>query len=206
MTNEQPIDDFDRGIAGVARVYGEADVTIDDIIEQVVLPNEGGYVNDSRDAGGATNFGITEAVARQNGYTGPMRDMPRSFAVEVYRRRYADAPGFTAIGAISMPVARELIDTGVNMGPKVAATFLQRALNGLNRNGQDYADITVDGDAGPATRAALSAYLAKRGPEGEKRLLALLNAEQGERYLSLAEGRAANEAFLYGWLARIEAA
>jgi len=181
-------------------------MTIDDIIEQVVLPNEGGYVNDSRDAGGETNFGITISTARQNGYDGPIRSMPRSFAIEVYRRRYADAPGFTAIGAISMPVARELIDTGVNMGPKVAATFLQRALNGLNRNGTDYADLIVDGQAGPATRAALTAYLAKRAAEGERRLLALLNAEQGERYLSLAEGRAANETFLYGWLARIMAA
>lgn len=181
-------------------------MTIDDIIANVVLSNEGGYVNDSRDAGGETNFGITVATARQQGYAGPMRDMPRSFAIEVYRRQYADAPGFTAIGAISMPIARELIDTGVNMGPKVAATFLQRALNGLNNQGRDYADLIVDGSAGAATRAALSAYLAKRGAEGERRLLALLNAEQGERYLTLAEGRAANEAFLYGWLARIEAA
>lgn len=181
-------------------------MTIEDIIEQVVLPNEGGYVNNAADKGGATNFGITEATARQQGYTGDMRAMPRSFAIEVYRRQYADAPGFTAIGAISMPIARELIDTGVNMGPKVASTFLQRALNGLNNGGRDYPDLIVDGQAGAATRAALSAFLAKRGAEGERRLLALLNAEQGERYLSLAEGRAANEAFLYGWLNRILAA
>lgn len=180
-------------------------MTIDDIIEQVVLPNEGGYVNNAADAGHETNFGITIATARQQGYSGPMREMPRSFAIEVYRRQYADAPGFTAIGAISMPVARELIDTGVNMGPKVAATFLQRALNGLNNQGRDYADLVIDGVAGAATRAALTAFLTKRGPEGERRLLALLNAEQGERYLSLAEGRQANEAFLFGWLARVAA-
>lgn len=178
--------------------------TIDSIIEDV-LRTEGGYVNDARDAGGETNFGITIATARQNGYTGPMRNMPRDFAKEVYRRQYVVAPGFDKIAGISMPIAAELVDTGVNMGQKVAATFLQRALNGLNSQGRDYADIAVDGMAGAGTRAALQAYLAKRGTTGEQRLLTLLNALQGARYLELAEGRAANEAFLYGWLARVAA-
>ncbi len=178
--------------------------TLDDVIEDV-LRNEGGYVNDARDAGGETNFGITIATARQNGYAGTMRDLPRDLAKEIYRRRYVVAPGFDKIAGISMPIAAELVDTGVNMGQKVAATFLQRALNGLNNQGRDYADITVDGMAGPGTRAALQAYLAKRGSTGEARLLALLNALQGARYLELAEGRAANEAFLYGWLARVAA-
>ncbi|MGJ3625940.1 glycosyl hydrolase 108 family protein [Sphingomonas sp. MMS24-JH45] len=36
-----------------------------------VLANEGGYANDPRDAGGETMFGITKAVARADGYTGP---------------------------------------------------------------------------------------------------------------------------------------
>lgn len=175
---------------------------IDTIIERV-LANEGSYANDARDAGGETNFGITIATARAQGYAGAMRDMPRSFAVEVYRRQYVTAPGFDRIAAISMPIAAELVDTGVNMGPKVPGQFLQRALNALNNGGKDYPDLVVDGACGPGTRAALGAFLAKRGPEGERRLLALLNALQGERYVSLAEGRAANEAFMYGWLARV---
>lgn len=179
-------------------------ITIDSVIDQVLV-NEGGYVNDARDAGGETNFGITIATARAQGYTGPMRDMPQSVAREVYRRQYVIAPGFDKIAAVSAPIAAELVDTGVNMGPKVAATFLQRALNVLNNGGKDYPDIVPDGAAGPATRGALSAFLAKRGAEGERRLLALLNALQGERYVSLAEGRGANEAFMYGWLARIVA-
>lgn len=179
-------------------------MTIDDVIS-AVLTNEGGYVNDARDAGGETNFGITVATARSQGYTGAMRDMPRSFAAEVYRRQYVVAPGFDKIAAASMPIAAELVDTGVNMGPKVAGTFLQRALNGLNNGGKDYADLLVDGNIGSATLIALKAYLARRGAEGERRLLALLNSLQGERYLSLCEGRVANEAFLYGWLQRIAA-
>lgn len=175
---------------------------IDTIIERV-LANEGSYANDARDAGGETNFGITIATARAQGYAGAMRDMPRSFAFEVYRRQYVVAPGFDRIAAISLPVAAELVDTGVNMGPKIAATFLQRSLNALNNGARDYPDLLVDGMAGATTAAALNAFLGRRGAEGERRLLALLNALQGERYVSLAEGRAANEAFLYGWLARV---
>ena len=129
--------------------------------------------------------------------------MPREFAIEVYRRQYVTAPGFDKVAMQSVPIAAELVDTGVNMGPKVAATFLQRALNGLNNGARDYADLVVDGNAGPTTLAALKAFLTKRGQLGEMRMLALLNALQGERYLSLAEGRAANETFLFGWLGRV---
>jgi lysozyme family protein len=87
------------------------------------------------------------------------------------------------------------------MGPAVAATFLQRALTALNRNGKDYPDLVPDGRIGPATLAALDAFLAVREKQGEIVLLRALEALQGERYLRLAERRPANEAFLYGWLA-----
>jgi lysozyme family protein len=173
--------------------------TIDAIIDDV-LRNEGGYVNDSRDAGGETNFGITVATARANGYTGKMRELPRAFAIEVYRRKYVVAPGFDKIAAMSARIGAELVDTGVNMGPKVAATFLQRALNALNNQARDYLDLAVDGAAGANTRLALNAYLNRRGAEGETVLLAALNGLQAERYISLAEARQANEAFVYGWL------
>jgi lysozyme family protein len=120
-------------------------VNVDQVIDGIIA-REGGYVNDSRDAGGETNFGITAATARSSGYAGAMRDMPRDFAVEIYRRRYVVAPGFDKIVPISQAIAAELVDTGVNMGPKVAAGFLQRALNAFNNQGRDYADIVADGD------------------------------------------------------------
>src|SRR5690349_7913824 len=95
-----------------------------------------------------------------------------------------------------------MFDTGVNMGPSVAITFLQRALTALNRNGEDYPNLVPDGRIGPQTLAALDGFLAVRGRKsGETVLLRALEALQGERYLRLAERRPANEAFLYGWLA-----
>lgn len=170
-----------------------------------LIGHEGGYSNHPDDPGGETMWGVTASVARANGYTGPMKDLTRDFARGVYNKQYVVAPGFDKIAAISPSIGAELVDTGVNMGPKVAAQFLQRALNGLNNQGKDYTDVLVDGAAGQKTRDALTAFLKKRGAEGERRLLMLLNALQGERYLSLSEGRSANEAFLFGWLARIAA-
>ena len=174
-------------------------MTIDDILAGV-LKNEGGYVNDPRDAGGETNHGITIGTARANGYTGSMKAMTRDTALAIYRSQYVIKPGFGLIANVSPRVAAELVDTGVNMGPAVAGRFLQRALNLVTDAG-----LAVDGVVGPASVGALKAFMAKRGKEGEDRLLALLNAFQGTRYAELAEGRSANRAFIYGWLARIAA-
>ena len=174
---------------------------VDGLIE-ALLDREGGYVANPADKGGPTCFGITEAVARAHGYAGSMRLMPREQAAAIYRRLYWLRPHLDEIAARSARIAAELFDTGANMGPAVAITFLQRVLTALNRNGKDYPDLTPDGRVGPATLAALDSFLAIRGKtSGEIVLLRALEALQGERYLRLAERRPASEAFLYGWLA-----
>jgi lysozyme family protein len=174
----------------------DVDGLINDLIER-----EGGYVSHPADRGGPTRFGITEAVARAHGYTGPIASLPRDEAAAIYRRIYWLKPGFDAIALRSERAAAELFDTGANMGPSVATTFLQRALTALNRNGQDYPDLVPDGRIGAETVSALDAFFAVRGSNGETVLLRAIEALQGERYLRLAERRPANEAFLYGWLA-----
>ena len=179
---------------------GEAS-TIDGLID-ALIDREGGYISHPSDKGGPTCFGITEAVARANGYAGAMRQLPRADAAAIYRRLYWLLPRFDEVAKRAPTIAAELFDTGVNMGPAVAATFLQRALTALNRNGADYADLLPDGRIGECTLAALDAFLAARGrTSGQTVLMRALEALQGERYLRLAERRPANEAFLYGWLA-----
>ena len=174
---------------------------IEELIDELI-EREGGYVHHPADKGGPTRFGITEAVARAHGYAGAMAELPREEAAAIYRRLYWLRPRFDQVADRCPKVAAELFDTGANMGPAVAATFLQRALTALNRGGKDYPDFTPDGRVGPATLAALVAFLDARGRKGgETVLLRALEALQGERYLRLAEKRPANEAFLYGWLA-----
>ncbi|MEZ0495294.1 glycoside hydrolase family 108 protein [Sphingomonas sp. IW22] len=174
----------------------DIDRLIDELIER-----EGGFINHPADRGGPTRWGVTEATARAAGYRGAMQDYPRAAAGSLYCARYWLAPRFDAVATRAPALAAELFDTGVNMGPAVAAGFLQRALTALNRTGRDYPDLAVDGRIGPQTLAALDRFLALREPGGETVLLKAVEAMQGERYLRLAERRPANEAFLYGWLA-----
>lgn len=177
------------------------EIIVDRLLDEL-LDREGGFVDHPADRGGPTRFGITEAVARAHGYRGAIRELPVEEARAIYRRIYWLKPRFDAVAGHSPEIATELFDTGVNMGPAVAVTFLQRALTALNRGGADFSDLVPDGCIGPATIAALERFLAVRGSEpGERVLMRALEALQGERYLRLAERRPANEAFLYGWLA-----
>ena len=173
---------------------------VDNIIDQL-LQVEGEYVNHPDDKGGPTRWGVTEAVAKEYGYIGDMKEFPLSTAKYIYTDRYWRKPGFNQIALMSSMIAEELFDTGVNMGPSIPSRWLQRWLNVFNRQEKDYKDIPVDGQLGIRTYSALRDYLLKRGTHGEKVMVSALNCSQGARYLELAEGREANESFVYGWIA-----
>ena len=175
-------------------------MNIEKLIDDVIAV-EGDYSDHPADRGGPTRWGVTEAVARAHGYRGDMRHFPRHEAAAIYKRKYWQRPAFDRVAAVAPRLAAELFDTGVNMGPGVATEFLQRALNALNRNQRDFGDIAVDRQIGGKTLAALLGFLQERRTNGEPVLLKAVEALQGARYISLAERRPANEAFLYGWLA-----
>ena len=63
---------------------------IDDLIDGVI-DREGGFVDHPADRGGATNWGITQAVARAEGYAGAMRGLPRGTAAAIYAHRHTVA-------------------------------------------------------------------------------------------------------------------
>lgn len=90
-----------------------------------VLPHEGGYVNHPRDPGGETNYGITVKVARANGYTGPMRDIPMSAVERIYRERYANPLRYD-----DLPAGLDycVLDYGINSGTGRAGKVLRRVL------------------------------------------------------------------------------
>jgi lysozyme family protein len=171
-----------------------------DAIDAPTAAAEGGYVNNPADPGGETNRGITVAVARQAGYAGRMIDLTAAQAKAIRRKLYWTDPGFDNVASVSVAVARELYDTGVNCGVGIAGQFLQRALNVLNRGGADYADVPVTGKVGPLTVAAMRALFARRAALAEPVLLTALNCLQGARYIQLAEARESLEAFEFGWL------
>jgi len=165
-----------------------------------VLGVEGGFVDDPKDSGGATRYGITERVARANGYTGEMRDLPIATAHQIAKRQYWDTLRLDDIAALSERVALELFDTGYNMGVSVAGRFLQRALNVLNDGGTRWPDIAVDGVVGPMTAHAFARLIQLRKGPGERAMLNALNAQQAVRYMEIAEARPRDERFVFGWL------
>lgn len=171
-------------------------LSVDQMVTNL-LEKEGGYVYHPNDTGKETNWGITIAVARKYGYTGPMKELPRSTAEKIYRQQYFIDPGFDRVYLLSPMIAEEMFDTGVNMGTSIPGPWLQRLLNVFNDAKQD---LVVDGKIGPATITALRLFLNKRGSDGEAVMVRGLNCLQGTRYVELAEKREQNRAFIYGWL------
>lgn len=103
------------------------------IIIGAVFALEGGYVSHPSDPGGPTNLGITERVARANGFRGDMRNLSRSEAFAIYEREYIRKPGFLPLVEIDPVVAEEVVDTGVNMGPARPTRFFRQAVNQVCR-------------------------------------------------------------------------
>lgn len=105
---------------------------------QTLIGNEGGYTVDD---GGATCWGITQAVARSWGYDGGMRMLPKETAQAIAYNRYWEPYQLDALPA---NVAFQVFDAVYNGGP--AIRWLQRAA-GMPVSEQD-------GAIGPKTIAA----------------------------------------------------
>lgn len=116
-----------------------------------LLGHEGGYSNHPSDPGGKTRYGVTEAVAREVGYRGDMRELPLDLAQRIYRERYWDV-----VQAESLPadVRYIVFDGAVNSGVVQSAKWLQRACG-----------VKDDGVVGPQTIRAANAL----SPDGLKR-------------------------------------
>ena len=116
-----------------------------------LLGHEGGYSDHKGDPGGKTRYGITEAVAREVGYRGDMRELPLDLAQRIYKDRYWDA-----VQAEHLPadIRYAVFDAAVNSGITQAAKWLQRACG-----------VKDDGVIGPQTIRAANAL----HPEGLKR-------------------------------------
>jgi lysozyme family protein len=112
-----------------------------------VLKHEGGFVQHSRDPGGATKFGITrETLSRVKNRPASIDDvrrLSRKEAMAIYRRLYWDV-----VRADELPPGLDLavFDLAVNSGPARAAKMLQAALG-----------VEADGIVGPVTLAAARA-------------------------------------------------
>ena len=165
---------------------------------------EGGYSNHADDLGGATRWGITEAVARRWGYEGEMVALPDSTALRIAEVWYWQALRLDEVDALYSELAWVLYDVGFNTGTSRAGVWLQRCLNVNNAQGTRYADVAVDGVVGDGTLRALRRYADLRGGRGEAVLITCVRGLQVAHYVSISEARPPNESFAYGWLRRAD--
>jgi lysozyme family protein len=152
--------------------------------------NEGGFAIDQ---GGHTNFGITQTAldaarkARPKAYPKTVEELTQELAADIYLNDYCPA-GFDQIA--SQRLGTVLFDMGVNAGPKRAALLMQQALQATG------AEVTVDGNIGPKTIAAMNAA-------DEDHLLGAYTNARIAFYTHLAEtDPAKNASSLKGWVNR----
>ncbi|MFZ6773019.1 glycoside hydrolase family 108 protein [Undibacterium sp. SXout7W] len=110
----------------------------DVVMDEDVLPAEGGYVNDLRDPGGETKFGISKRTYPNLNISGLTLDD----AKRIYKRDFWDV---LQLDGAPLSIARHLMDAAVNSGVQGAIRMLQRAVG-----------VADDGHVGPVTQAAIA--------------------------------------------------
>jgi lysozyme family protein len=164
-----------------------------------ILEREGGFVNDPKDPGGATMYGISLRFLQT--IDPAMADLDEDGDVDVddifalspelardfYRQFFYRNMGIDQYPA---PLGAAILDMGVNMGKLRAGRILQRA---LNRCG---AAVAVDGIVGPKTRTALMFF----DPMEVLRAVLLVRVFA---YADLCRKNPDLHRFLFGWVERV---
>jgi lysozyme family protein len=147
-------------------------------IKKVVL-REGGYVNDPKDPGGETKYGVSKKAY-------PNLDIARltvDEAIEIYKNDYWIP---ARVDSLSNELQGMYFDMVVNHGKSKAVKILQQACNNKNKK-----DIQVDGKIGPNTiKASLPLELDR------------LRAYRFYEYARLVMKKPSLEKFYYGWVRR----
>jgi lysozyme family protein len=151
----------------------------DEIIE-VVLEHEGGYVNDPKDPGGETNFGI----AKRSHPDVDIKNLTKEGAKEIYKEVYWDK---NKVESLPEYLWHIYFDMCVNQGKSRAVRIIQRAVNGKGGS------LDVDGGLGPMTIAAI---------DKSKVELGRVRAYRVKYYADLVTKKPDLERFYFGWFKR----
>ena len=149
----------------------------DEIIE-VVLEHEGGYVNDPKDPGGETKYGISKKAYPDI----DIKNLTVVDAKEIYKRDYWDK---NKVDSVPDELKHIYFDCCVNMGRSRAVKILQQSAVNKGKN------IKVDGGMGPNTIKAL------KGVELER-----VRAFRVRYYVELVNRKPDLEKFYFGWFRR----
>lgn len=162
---------------------------------QTVLKNEGGFVDDPRDAGGATQWGISLRFLHDPAIDGDfdgdgdedvedVRAMTREQAIALYRTVFWDA---LRLGEIrDQQLATKMLDLAVNVGKVAAVKILQRVVA-----------VAADGKLGDVTLGVVN--VCSTGEDVEN-LLSELRLEAIRYYASIPAAK--SQPYLRGWILR----
>ena len=163
-----------------------------------ILRQEGRFVNNPADPGGATNFGISlrwlvannllSVLEREEGDVtqsalNAVKSMTQGEAESFYRVQWWGQYGYGRI--LEQSVATKIFDTAVNIGPRTA-----------HRIAQEAAGAVADGVLGADSIMALNAQ------KGSPLLIHALQDRQMAYYNALVARNPHLEEFLVGWRAR----
>ena len=161
----------------------------------IVLKNEGGYVNDKDDAGGATNFGLSLRFLKTiyPSWTAEnVKRLTQSAAMQIYKTEFWNKGRYGEIS--NQRVANYVFDCAVNHGIKQSNKFLQRAIMAIDSYPSAVKD---DGVLGVVTLA--------RANSAEVDNLALwccMKAIRADFFRAIVRRDSTQEKFLNGWLKR----
>ncbi len=148
-----------------------------------VLQNEGGFVDDPSDSGGATSFGITESLYHSV-FPGrlPIRDLSLDDAKRIYFEVFWKPLRLAELN--SQAIATAILDQAVNRGPTNAVKLAQEVTG-----------AKIDGIMGNDTIRLLN-------DEPENSFVLEFKKQTERFYLSLVENHIGLKRFLQGWLNR----
>lgn len=155
---------------------------------EFTLKQEGGYVNDADDMGGATNHGITQHTFDNFRDSLSLQRQPVSMITDSDTARIYEAMYWTPAKCPQMPDKLSIahFDTAVNCGVTAAIKMLQRAVG-----------VEDDGVYGAFTAAEVT-------HEGNALIIPYLD-ERRASYRQIVAAKPTQEKFLKGWLARCNA-
>ena len=152
-------------------------VTFEEIIE-VVLEHEGGYVNDPKDPGGETKYGVSKRAYPNE----DIKNLTEEGAKDIYRRDYWDK---NRCAELPESLRHVYFDMCVNMGAGRATKIMQETANAKGAN------LKIDGGMGPMTVGAMKNVELER-----------VRAYRVKYYVTLIERKPDLAKFYFGWFKR----
>ena len=164
---------------------------------QLVLANEGGYVNDPDDPGGETYKGVARKIfskwdgwikidllKRQSGFPGNFdkdvelqQDVEEFYRVNFWNKVKGD-------DIINQKVAESIFDFGVNAGVGTSASLAQLVV-----------EAVTDGVIGQESITRINAF-------NSNHFLAAFTVAKIARYVNIVKKRPTSRKYFYGWVLR----